>query len=203
MDILMLESTWKLMLLLSKQAETYIIYINIIKRRAIVHAPAFAMWAGEAYARACFQLGFQLDQGILDALTQHGLLMLDLRLCPPAALSTTCSTLREKPTGIRQILLRLIDRIFIYFLEYFLYVCYYFCLHSLQRYIVGFTRFPTMSHALQFQREDCLARWHAMLLPGFGLPETRCSQGQAVREVCLEHFPPPHVDDCLVGLPLS
>ena len=67
------------------------------------------MWAGEAYARACFQLGFQLDQGILDALTQHGLLMLDLRLCPPAALSTTCSTLREKPTGIRQILLYLFD----------------------------------------------------------------------------------------------
>ncbi|CAL1139081.1 unnamed protein product [Cladocopium goreaui] len=45
-------------------------------------------------------------RGILDALTQHGLLMLDLRLCPPAALSTTCSTLREKPTGIRQIVLR-------------------------------------------------------------------------------------------------
>lgn len=61
------------------------------------------MWAAEAYARACFHLGFQLDQTILDALAQHGLLMLDLRLCSPASLSTTCLTLREKPTGIRQI----------------------------------------------------------------------------------------------------
>ena len=63
----------------------------------------FAMWAAEAYAHACFHLGFQLDQTILDALAQHGLLMLDLRLCSPASLSTTCLTLREKPTGIRQI----------------------------------------------------------------------------------------------------
>lgn len=73
------------------------------------------MWAAEAYARACFNLGFQLDQGTLDALAQHGLLMLDLRLCSPASLSTTCSTLREKPTGIRQILCHLLQNLFILF----------------------------------------------------------------------------------------
>ena len=66
------------------------------------------MWAAEAYAQACFHSGFQLDQGILDALT-NGLLMLDLRLCAPASLSATCSTLREKPTGIRQTLQYLLE----------------------------------------------------------------------------------------------
>ncbi|CAK9042817.1 Uncharacterized protein SCF082_LOCUS24574, partial [Durusdinium trenchii] len=63
------------------------------------------MRADATYVRACVRLGCPVDQQILDALGE-GVLMLDLRLSSPEAVSLACGTLREKPSGIHQIVLR-------------------------------------------------------------------------------------------------